>query len=341
MKILVTGGTGYIGRVLCPYLKEKGHDVIALDRNFLSDGSVKEEYEQFGIRLIRDDIRYFDPHVLDGVEAVADLAALSNDPAGDLDPFKTWDINHIGRVRVGRLAKRAGVSRYVVASSCSVYGFQSNTVDEKSQVNPLTTYAKANVAVEDDNLILGDKQFTATALRFATAFGYSKRMRLDIAINAMTFNAVTTKKILLMRDGTQVRPFVHIKDISRSIESVFEADQDVVNRERFNIGSDDQNISLKELGEMVRKTVNNGSAVEWYGDPDVRSYRVSFKKAMDSIGFKTKYDIAYGIKEISDKVKSGELKQTPQSKTVEFYSGLLDAESKFREYSLPGLERIL
>ena len=341
MKILVTGGTGYIGRVLCPYLKEKGYDVIALDRNFLSDESVKEEYNSLGIKLIRDDIRYFDPHILEGVDAVADLAALSNDPAGDLDSFKTWDINYIGRCRVARLAKKAGVKKYIVTSSCSVYGFQNDVVDEKSPVNPLTTYAKANVAVEADNLILGDKNFTVTALRLATAFGYSKRMRLDIAINAMTFNAATKKKIMLMREGTQIRPFVHIKDISRSIETVFESEEGLVNGQRFNIGSDEQNVSLKDLGEMVRKTVNNGSEVEWYGDPDIRSYRVSFNKAIEEIKFRTKYDIEYGIREINDMINSGKLIQTPQTKTVEFYKLLLDAESKFREYSLNSVERIL
>lgn len=334
MHILVTGGTGYIGRVLVPELSSKGYKVSVIDRMFLADDTVDKEYSDLGVKICQDDIRYFDPNILRGVDAVVDLAALSNDPAGDLDPFKTWDINHIGRVRVARLSKKAGVTRYIVASSCSVYGFQPEIVNEKSQVNPLTTYAKANIEVETDNLRLGNDAFTSTALRFATAFGYSKRMRLDIAINAMTFNAYTKKKLRLMRDGLQFRPFVHVKDISRAIITVLEAEREKVNGEQFNIGSDSQNVMLKEVAEMVRDTLNNGSEIEWYGDPDSRSYKVSFEKAKTVLNYDTKYSIEYGIKEIAEKVKTGELKETPQSKTVDFYKYLLESEKTARKFSL-------
>ena len=195
MKVFVTGGTGYIGRVLVPMLIENGYGVTVLDRMFLNYDDVESKYNDIGCKVIKDDIRYFDPNFLKGQDAVVDLAALSNDPIGDLDPLKTWDINYIGRSRVGRLAKKVGVGRYIVSSSCSVYGFREDIADETSSVNPLTAYAQANVAIENDNLPLGDNSFATTALRLATAFGYSERMRFDIAINAMTLNVIKTGKL--------------------------------------------------------------------------------------------------------------------------------------------------
>ena len=276
MRILVTGGAGYIGRVLVPMLVEEGNDVVVLDRLFLNDDDVIKEYSSLGVDIIRDDVRYFDPSVLKDKNAVVDLAALSNDPSGDLDIIKTWDINYLGRMRVARLAKKIGIQRYIVASSCSVYGFREEVADESTPVNPLTAYAEANVAVESDNLHLNDRNFTATALRFATAFGYSKRMRFDIAINGMTLDTFKYRKIRLMRDGSQYRPFVHVKDISKSIIATLSANMDDVGGEVFNVGSDEQNVQLKALAGTVQKVVNNDSQIEWYGDPDRRSYRVSF-----------------------------------------------------------------
>ena len=178
MKVLVTGGTGYIGRILIPDLIKKGHETTVIDRGFIDYSNPTDDYGK-EVKILRDDIRTCDPQLLKGFDAIIDLAALSNDPAGNLNKMSTWDINYIGRLRIARLAKKMGTSRYVVASSCSVYGFKDEICTEKTTVNPLTTYAEANVAVEKDNTALNDKNFWSTALRFATVFGYSPRFRLD------------------------------------------------------------------------------------------------------------------------------------------------------------------
>ncbi len=334
MKVFVTGGAGYIGRVLVPMLVERGYDVTVIDRKFLNYDDVETDYKNMGCSFITGDIRYFDPNLLKGHDAVIDLAALSNDPSGDLDPMKTWDINYIGRVRVARLAKKLGVSKYVVSSSCSVYGFIDSIADENTPPNPLTTYAQANVAVEQDNIHIADKNFTSTALRLATAFGYSKRMRLDIAINAMTTNAYKDGKVRLMRDGTQYRPFVHIRDISAALIHVLESEPDRVSGKVFNIGSDKLNVRLRDLAEIVRKAVGLESDIEWYGDPDTRSYRVSFRKARDELGFEAKISIEEGVKEIIGKLRSGELVDLPEMHTVNAYKALLASKDKNNGHGL-------
>jgi nucleoside-diphosphate-sugar epimerase len=341
MKAFVTGGTGYIGRVLVPMLVKEGYDVTVLDRMFLNYDDVEKDYSDLNVRLIKGDIRDFDPNLLKNMDAVVDLAALSNDPSGDLDPVKTWDINYIGRVRVARMAKKLGVKRYIVASSCSVYGFRDDIADENSKPNPLTTYAQANIAVEGDNVRLSDNEFSSTALRFATAFGYSKRMRFDIAVNAMTLNALKTNKIRLMRDGEQFRPFVHVIDISRSIINILSQTSDVVGGRIFNIGSDSLNVKLKDLAEVIRQEVDPSSQIEWYGDPDIRSYKVSFNRASRELKFKTVMDIKKGVEEILEKLKSGELQDLPQTHTVEYYKKLLDSASLVNNKGMSIVSRIL
>ena len=242
MKVLVTGGGGYIGSTLIRLLLNEGYDVVVLDRLFFGRDPLKDVEDQ--IKIVRDDVRWFDPKILEGIDAVFDLAALSNDPLGELDPSKTLEINYKGRVRVAKLAKKKGVNRYVLASSCSVYGFQDTILDENSNVNPLTTYAKANYLAEKDILPLADKNFTATALRQATVYGFSYRMRFDLAINAMVRALYLNGKLKVMRDGTQWRPFVHVKDTSRAFITVLEAEPELVNGQIFNVGSDEQNIQI-------------------------------------------------------------------------------------------------
>ena len=334
MKVMVTGGAGYIGRVLVPKLLERGYDVTVLDRLFLNYDDVEKEYSDLGVKLIKNDTRFFDPNLLKGIDAVADLAALSNDPVGDLDQLRTWDINYIGRVSVARLAKKIGIEKYVLTSSCSVYGFLEDIADENTPTNPLTTYAEANVSVERDNLFLKDEKFTPTALRLSTAFGYSKKMRLDIAINAMTYYAFHTGKVRLMRDGNQFRPFVHVNDISEAIIRTMESDKDLVSGKTYNIGADELNVKLRDLAEIVKKNVGIQSEIEWYGDPDVRSYKVSFAKSLKELNFKAKTSIEEGVREILEKLKSGKLKDCLQMHTVDYYKSILDAKGKMDRHGL-------
>lgn len=323
MQVLVTGGAGYIGSVLVKELLVDGHKVKCLDRFFFGKESLEEALSNPNLELIKDDIRWFDPRVLKNVDVVMDLAALSNDPAGDLDPSKTFDINYLGRIRVARLSKEYGVKRYILASSCSIYGFQDGIIDETSPINPLTTYAKANRKAEQDVLPLADSNFTVTALRFATVYGYSGRMRFDLAINAMVLGLYKNPKIPVMRDGKQWRPFVHIKDVATAYKRVMIQSPDKINGQIFNVGSDEQNYQIHPLAELVGQSLGIPYEIEWYGSSDHRSYRVSFKKFREAVDFKPAYTPKEGAKEIFEALKSGKLVESPKTKTVEWYKHLL------------------
>lgn len=341
LKVFVTGGAGYIGRVMVPMLVQKGFDVTVLDRNFLNPPETDNPFSHLNVRFIKDDIRFFDPTLLRGQDAVVDLAALSNDPSGELEPIKTWDINFIGRSRVCRLAKKVGVKRYIVSSSTSVYGFRDGISDETTPPNPLTTYAEANVAIERDTLMLADRNFTPVALRFATAFGYSPRMRLDIAVNAMTFNALKYNKIRLMKDGQQYRPFVHVVDISNAVKVALEANEEKITGEVFNVGSEDLNIKLLDLANTIIKVTGIQNSIEWYGDPDTRSYRGSFEKIRNVLGYKTSVSIEQGVREIKEKIESGILMDRPEYHTVEYYKKLLDSRYIVDRYGYSINARVL
>ena len=331
MNVLVTGGTGYIGRVLVPQLLKSGYDVTVLDRGFLDYSSLKNDFGD-KVQILREDVRTFDPDLLRGFEAVIDLAALSNDPAGNLNVMATWDINYLGRVRVARIAKKLGTKKYIVASSCSVYGFRNDVCDEKTQVNPLTPYAEANIAVENDNLALSDKTFSSTALRFATVFGYSERFRLDLVINALTFYGYKNSVIKMMRDGNQYRPFIHVKDAARALISVIESENEEISGKYINIGSNSNNVQISKVAEMIRKKIGNDCKIELYGDTDNRSYQVNFNLSRKLLSFDTKYDIESGVNEIIEKCKEG-LNDIPQMHTVDYYKKLLQYEEEMKRFT--------
>ena len=215
--ILVTGAGGYIGSTLSSMLLDAGYHVIGFDRYFFGTSSLKDLFEHPNFKAVQKDIREIQPADLENVYGVCDLAALSNDPSGDLNPELTNSINHAGRVRVATLAKQVGVQRYILASSCSVYGqSDGRDLDEHSDPKPLTTYARANLAAERDVLPLADGRFTVTVLRQATVFGLSRRMRFDLVINLMTLNAVQKGRIFVLGGGRQWRPIVHVSDTSRA-----------------------------------------------------------------------------------------------------------------------------
>lgn len=335
MITLVTGGAGYIGSILTRLLLERGYNVIILDRLFFGKDPIKEIEDQ--IKIIKDDIRWFNPDILKGVDAVLDLAALSNDPSGELDPQKTMEINYMGRVRVAKLAKKKGVKRYVLASTCSVYGFQDGILNETSNVNPLTTYAKANYNAEREILPLADKNFTVTILRQATVYGFSYRMRFDLAINGMVKALFEDKKIKIMRDGTQWRPFVHVKDTSMAFIKVIESEPELVNNQIFNVGSNDQNIQIFDLAKTIAEACGQEFKYEWYGDPDRRSYRVNFDKIKKTLGYETKYTIAEGAREIWQKLSEGTLDpKDPRTITVKWYKHLIEMHKLIKDIEING-----
>ena len=335
MRVLVTGGAGYIGSVLSRILVEKGYDVSCLDRFFFG----KEALENVSgdVNLIKDDIRWFDPEILRGIDAVFDLASLSNDPSGELDPQKTLEINYGGRVRVATLSKKYKVSTYVLASTCSVYGFQEGTLNEESRLNPLTTYAKANMMAERETLPLADKSFTVTALRQATVYGLSHRMRFDLAINGMVLGFFKNGKIPIMRDGKQWRPFVHVKDTSKAFARVLESDKEMVNGQILNVGDNEQNLQILDLAKKVAESMHLPFNFEWYGSPDMRSYRVSFDKIKEQLGYKTDYTPKEGAREVFDALKEGRLNSDdPRTITVKWYKHLLEAHKLVNDLEING-----
>lgn len=336
MKVLVTGGAGYIGSILTRLLLERGYEVTCLDRLFFGVDPIKDIVDK--ITLIKDDVRWFNPEILEGIDAVFDLASLSNDPSGELDPQKTLEINYKGRVRVAKLSKKHGVKRYVLASTCSVYGFQEGILTEESNLNPLTTYAKANVLAEKEIMPLANKNFTVIALRQATVYGFSPRMRFDLAINGMVLGFFKNGKIPIMRDGKQWRPFIHVKDTSNAFLTVLEADNELVNGQIFNVGSNEQNMQIFDLAKLVAESINLPFNYEWYGSPDARSYRVSFDKIKKTLNFKPQYTPKNGAREVFDALKDGKLNaDDPKTITVKWYKHLLEMHALIKEIEVKGV----
>ena len=253
MNILITGGAGYVGSVVIPQLIEDGHHIKCLDRFFFGNKFLSQEKFESKVELIKDDIRWFDAKILEKVDTVLDLAAISNDPAGDLNPEKTYEINHKGRARVAKLSKEQGVKKYILASSASIYGQQDNIANENAEVKPLTAYSKANRNAEIDNLQLNDENFSVTALRFSSVYGNSPRMRFDTAINVMVLDLFKNKKISVHGKSNK-RPFVHIKDVVRAYQAVIDAPQEKTSGEFVYIGSEDQNF---EMGTLARERVKD------------------------------------------------------------------------------------
>jgi len=336
MKVLVTGAGGYIGSVLVPILLENGYGVVGLDRFFFGRQTLPPEDSR--LKILQEDIRRLNESVFQGVDAVIDLAALSNDPSGELDSEKTWEINHRGRVGVAKLAKKAGVKRYLLPSSCSIYGFQEGVLDETSSPNPLTTYAKANLQAEKDTLSLADDHFCVTVIRQATVYGLSPRMRFDLAINGMVRGYLKNGKIPILRDGNQWRPFVHVRDTSNAMKMILEAPIDKVRGQIFNVGSDDQNFQIMPLAKMVVQAMEKPFAYEWYGLPDHRSYRVSFRKIKERLGYQTKFTPEDGAREIVEQIQKGNLDpDDPRTITVQWYKHLMEMQAILKQVELKGV----
>jgi nucleoside-diphosphate-sugar epimerase len=344
MRVLVTGHLGYIGTVMVPMLIAARHEVTGLDSDLYERctfGAAVPEVPQ-----IRKDIRDVEPADLVGYQAVIHLAALSNDPLGNLNPELTYQINHVASVRLANIAKEVGVERFLFSSSCSTYGAAGDAMlTEEAKFNPVTPYGHSKVLVEQDVAKLADSNFSPTFLRNATAYGVSPRLRFDIVLNNLVAWAFTSGLVYLKSDGTPWRPMIHIEDISRAFIAVLTAPREVIHNQAFNVGVNEENYRIRDLAQIVQETVPE-CRIEYAPDaePDKRTYRVDFSKIANALPeFKPQWNVRKGAQELYTAYRKYDLKldefEGPKYKRIAqikqlIDSGLLDATLRWSESAL-------
>jgi nucleoside-diphosphate-sugar epimerase len=333
---MVTGAGGYIGTQLVRDLVKAGHKVTAVDRFFFGKEPLSEFVGNNKVTIKQKDIRDLDQNDFKGHDAVCDLACLSNDPAGEIDPQLTYQINRDGRIHVAKTAKQAGVEKYIISSSCSVYGKgEEPQLSETSKTNPISVYAKSTLEAEQQNLSIADNNFSVTALRNATVFGLSTRMRFDLVVNLMTLTAFQKNRIIVMGGGLQWRPLVHLKDVSSAFKKIIETTSVKTNREIFNIGLD--NFQIINIAYLVREVLPIDLEIDVApDDADKRDYNVVFEKAERILDFKPSIDVEYGINEIYRALRAGKVESGDKTVTVKWYQNILEAKKLVESISLDG-----
>ena len=301
MRILVTGDRGYIGAVLIPMLSEKGYEAVGFDSGYFSDNLLEKFDEDY--QKITKDIRDITMEDLDGVDGIIHLAGLSNDPLGEFSPKLTEDINYNGTMNLAKKAREAGVSRFVYASSQSMYGVSNTTTEldeDDSEKNPVTAYAIAKWNAEQQLHGMSTDDFVVTSLRPSTVFGASPRLRCDIVFNNLVACAYTTGKIEIMSDGSPWRPVVHIKDVCSAFIAGLEAPAASVSGRAFNVGIPDGNFTVRDIAEAAQRSVPGSELIFTGEHTDPRTYRVSFKRILTELKdyYKPEWDLDMGGKEL-------------------------------------------
>jgi nucleoside-diphosphate-sugar epimerase len=309
MRVLVTGHNGYIGCSLVPLLHAAGHEVVGLDNYLYETCTFGDDVAD--PPAIRKDVRDVELGDLEGFDAIIHLAAISNDPVGDLNPDATYDINHRAATRLAKLAKQADVERFLFSSSCSLYGAAGNDfLDESAGFNPVTPYGESKLLVENDLRELADDDFSPTYLRNATAYGLSARLRGDLVVNNLTAYAFCTGKVLMKSDGMPWRPLVHIEDISRAFVAILHAPRELVHDEPFNVGRTEENYRIREVAEIVGDVVP-GSEVAFAdgASPDIRNYRVNCDKIVDTLPeYQPQWTVRRSVEELYAAYRDNDLK---------------------------------
>ncbi|HEV2779873.1 MAG TPA: SDR family oxidoreductase [Actinophytocola sp.] len=302
MRVLVTGHQGYLGTVMVPVLVEAGHEVVGLDSGLFAGCVLGPPPADPPGHLV--DLRDVPSAALSGVDAVVHLAALSNDPLGSLAPELTYDVNHHASVRLARLARDAGVRRFLYASTCSVYGTSGadELVDEDAPLRPVTPYAESKVRVEADLVDLADDDFTPVSLRNATAFGFSSRLRADIVLNNLVAHAFLNGEARVLSDGSPWRPLVHARDIAAAFAATLVAPREAVHAKAFNVGWEQNNLTVAQIANEVVEVVPGARLViTGESGPDPRSYRVDFSRIRAAVpDFHAAWTVKAGAVELAE-----------------------------------------
>jgi nucleoside-diphosphate-sugar epimerase len=311
MRVLLTGHDGYIGAVMAPRLQSAGHEVVGLDSR-LFRGCDFGEFAP-GLSVLERDIRDVDTRDLEGFDAVIHLAAISNDPLGNLNPRCTYDINHLASVSLARAAKAAGVRRFLYSSSCSVYGAasQDDVLDEGAAFSPVTAYAESKVLVEADLRKLADREFSPTYLRNATVYGVSPRLRGDLVVNNLVGWALTTGRVYMKSDGSPWRPLVHVEDVCAAFVAVLGAEREVVHDQAFNVGRQGENYRIRDVARLVSEAIP-GSRIEFAegAGPDPRCYRVDFGRIARVLpDFRPVWTVSRGVIQLRDAFRAVDLRR--------------------------------